>query len=61
VDEVFIRINGTIHYLWRAVDQNGQVVDILVRGYQTFCVNGVFRKDKENANGREEQIGCSAG
>jgi hypothetical protein len=30
-------------------------------GYQTFCVNGVFRKDKENANGREEQIGCSAG
>jgi putative transposase len=31
VDEVFIRINGTIHYLWRAVDQNGQVVDILVQ------------------------------
>ena len=31
VDEVFIRINGTIHYLWRAVDQNGIVVDILVQ------------------------------
>jgi putative transposase len=31
VDEVFIRINGTIHYLWRAVDQNGVVVDILVQ------------------------------
>jgi putative transposase len=31
VDEVFIRINGRIHYLWRAVDQNGQVVDILVQ------------------------------
>ena len=31
VDEVFIRIGGTIHYLWRAVDQNGQVVDILVQ------------------------------
>jgi putative transposase len=31
VDEVFIRMNGTTHFLWRAVDQNGQVVDILVQ------------------------------
>jgi putative transposase len=31
VDEVFIRLNGVIHYLWRAVDQNGVVVDILVQ------------------------------
>jgi putative transposase len=23
VDELFIRINGTIHYLWRAVDHTG--------------------------------------
>jgi putative transposase len=27
---VFIKINGTIHYLWRAVDQHGNVLDILV-------------------------------
>jgi putative transposase len=31
LDEVFIRINGTLHYLWRAVDQNGVVLDILVQ------------------------------
>jgi putative transposase len=31
VDEVFIRINGTIHYLWRAVDHSGQIVAILDR------------------------------
>jgi putative transposase len=31
VDEAFLRLNGTIHYLWRAVDQNGMVVDILVQ------------------------------
>jgi putative transposase len=31
LDEVFIRINGTIHYLWRAVDQDGSVLDILVQ------------------------------
>ena len=31
LDEVFIRINGQIHYLWRAVDQHGNVLDILVQ------------------------------
>jgi putative transposase len=31
LDEVFIRINGTLHYLWRAVDQHGVVLDILVQ------------------------------
>src|SRR4051794_19509045 len=32
LDEVFIRINGVLHYLWRAVDQHGVVLDILVQG-----------------------------
>jgi putative transposase len=31
LDEVFIRIRGKLHYLWRAVDQNGVVLDILVK------------------------------
>jgi putative transposase len=30
LDEVFITINGKTHYLWRAVDQHGTVLDILV-------------------------------
>ena len=30
LDEVFLRINGEQHYLWRAVDQHGVVLDILV-------------------------------
>lgn len=30
LDEVFLSINGTRHYLWRAVDQDGNVLDILV-------------------------------
>ena len=29
--EVFVKINGTTHYLWRAVDQHGNVLDILVQ------------------------------
>jgi putative transposase len=31
LDEVFIRIQGEQHYLWRAVDQEGVVLDILVQ------------------------------
>jgi putative transposase len=31
LDEVFIRIHGVQHYLWRAVDQDGVVLDILVQ------------------------------
>ncbi|MFV5998588.1 IS6 family transposase [Streptomyces sp. NPDC056231] len=31
LDEVFIKINGVRHYLWRAVDQDGDVLDILVQ------------------------------
>ncbi len=32
LDEVFIRMNGVVHCLWRAVDQHGVVLDILVQG-----------------------------
>src|ERR1700745_291111 len=31
MDEVFIRIQGVQHYLWRAVDQDGVALDILVQ------------------------------
>ncbi len=39
LDEVFITIRGQLHYLWRAVDQDGDVIDILVQK----------RKDKKAA------------
>ena len=28
LDEVFVRINGQRHYLWRAVDQEGEVLEV---------------------------------
>ncbi len=31
LDEVCIKINGRLQYLWRAVDQDGNVLDILVQ------------------------------
>jgi putative transposase len=31
IDEVFIKIKGKQHYLWRAVDQDGEVVDVYLQ------------------------------
>jgi len=31
---VFLKINGRLHYLWRAVDQDGEVLDILVQRHR---------------------------
>jgi putative transposase len=27
LDEVFVKINGQTHYLWRAVDHEGELLD----------------------------------
>ena len=34
MDEVFIKIGGRLQYLWRAVDQDGSVLDILVQSHR---------------------------
>lgn len=45
LDEVFIRINGTQHYLWRAVDQDGNVLDVLVQSRRNAkAAKRFFRK-----------------
>ena len=45
LDEVFIRIGGKQHYLWRAVDQDGHVLDILVQNRRnTRAAKRFFRK-----------------
>jgi putative transposase len=31
IDEVFVKINGKQHYLWRGVDQDGEVVDVYLQ------------------------------
>ncbi len=31
IDEVFVKINGKQHYLWRAVDQDGEVDDVFLQ------------------------------
>ena len=45
LDEVFIRIGDQQHYLWRAVDQNGHVLNILVQSRRnTKAAKRFFRK-----------------
>jgi len=45
LDEVFVSINGTTHYLWRAVDQEGNVLDILVQARRdALAARKFFRK-----------------
>ena len=31
IDEVFVKINSKQHYLWRAIDQDGEVVDVYLQ------------------------------
>ena len=45
IDEVFLRIGGKQHYLWRAVDQDGHVLDILVQSRRNAkAAKRFFRK-----------------
>ena len=45
VDEVFVTINAITHYLWRAVDQHGNVLDILVQSRRNAkAAQRFFRK-----------------
>jgi putative transposase len=45
LDEVFIKIRGKNHYLWRAVDQDGNVLDILVTSRRDAkAATRLFRK-----------------
>jgi putative transposase len=45
LDEVFLSISGKRHYLWRAVDQDGHILDSLVpRRRDKAAAKKVFRK-----------------
>ena len=45
MDEVFVRTQGKLHYLWRAVDQDGHVLDVLVQSRRSAkAAKRFFRK-----------------
>ena len=57
LDEVFVKIGGVRHYLWRAVDQDGDVIDILVQRYRNArAAKRFFRKLLKGQGSRPWQL-----
>ena len=44
IDEVFVKLNGKQHYLWRAVDQDGEVVDVYLQARRDGAAAKLFLK-----------------
>jgi putative transposase len=40
IDEVFVKIDGKQHYLWRAVDQDGEIVDVFLQRQRDGRLSG---------------------
>ena len=53
IDEVFVKINGKQHYLWRAVDQDGEVVDVFLQAKRDGLAAKRFFKRLLRSHGGE--------
>jgi putative transposase len=53
IDEVFVKINGKQHYLWRAVDQDGEVVDVYLQARRDGAAAKRFFKRFLRSHGSE--------
>lgn len=56
LDEVFRKINGVQQYLWRAVDQQGSVIDILVQAKRDRIAAERFFRRVLRHTGREPRV-----
>ena len=57
IDEVFVKINGKHHYLWRAVDQDGEVVDVYLQAKRDGpAAERFFRRLIRNNGGEPRKI-----
>ena len=53
IDEVFVKINGKQYYLWRAVDQDGEVVDVYLQAKRDGTAAKLFPRRLLRNNGGE--------
>ena len=53
VDEVFVKIGGQQQYLWRAVDQDGEVVDVFLQARRDGAAAKRFFKRLIRSHGKE--------
>jgi len=57
LDEVFVNIQGKLHLLWRAVDQDGDLIDILIqRQRNARAAKRFFRKLLKGQGGKPWRI-----
>jgi putative transposase len=53
LDEMATRIGGRLHWLWRAVDEHGQTLDVLLQAHRdTAAAEGFFRRRRGVTGGR---------
>jgi putative transposase len=57
LDEVFVRINGETHYLWRAVDHEGEVLEVFATKRRDRRAALKFLKRAMKRYGRPRSIG----
>ena len=56
LDEVFVKINGEMHYLWRAVDHEGEVPEVFATKHRDRKAALAFLKRTMKRYGRPEVI-----
>ncbi len=56
LDEVFVKINGERHYLWRAVDHEGEVLESYVTKKRDKAAALAFLKKALKRHGRAQVI-----
>ncbi|MCC0022856.1 MAG: IS6 family transposase [Hyphomicrobiaceae bacterium] len=56
LDEVFVKINGETHYLWRAVDHEGEVLESYVTKTRDKAAALKFLKKLMKRQGRTEEL-----
>lgn len=56
LDEIYVNINGVTHYLWRAVDHEGEVLESIVSNTRDRKAALKFLKKSMKRHGRPETI-----
>ena len=56
LDEVQLKIKGKRHWLWRAVDKHGVVLDILIQQRRDQCAAETFLRRVLAAAGAEPRV-----
>jgi putative transposase len=56
LDEVYVKINGEMHYVWRAVDHEGEILESYVTRKRDKSAALAFLKKALKRHGKPEKI-----